>query len=95
MTAQASRTGFQRIVHRARPVPGPFAHELARWDVGSWHYVETRIHREPASWKITMNTFTEGYHIPGCARTAPVPPAGLKDSRPAGPSATTRARCSP
>jgi phenylpropionate dioxygenase-like ring-hydroxylating dioxygenase large terminal subunit len=43
---------------------GPFAEELAKWDIPSWHYLETRVHRVPANWKITMDTFTEGYHIP-------------------------------
>ncbi|HTK61646.1 MAG TPA: aromatic ring-hydroxylating dioxygenase subunit alpha [Pseudonocardia sp.] len=43
---------------------GPFAEELAKWDVGSWNYLETRVHEVPANWKITMDTFTEGYHVP-------------------------------
>jgi phenylpropionate dioxygenase-like ring-hydroxylating dioxygenase large terminal subunit len=43
---------------------GPFAEELARWDIAGWHYVETRVHTIPANWKIAMDTFTEGYHIP-------------------------------
>lgn len=43
---------------------GPFALELARWEMDTWHYVETRVHDVAANWKITMDTFTEGYHIP-------------------------------
>jgi phenylpropionate dioxygenase-like ring-hydroxylating dioxygenase large terminal subunit len=43
---------------------GSFAGELALWDVGAWRYVETRTHQVPANWKITVDTFTEGYHIP-------------------------------
>ncbi|HEY1969016.1 MAG TPA: aromatic ring-hydroxylating dioxygenase subunit alpha [Pseudonocardia sp.] len=43
---------------------GPFADELARWEVSNWHYLETRVHTVPANWKIVMDTFTEGYHVP-------------------------------
>lgn len=43
---------------------GPFAAELARWNAASWHFVETRVHTIRANWKLAMDTFTEGYHVP-------------------------------
>lgn len=42
---------------------GPFAPELARWDIADWHFIDSRVHRVPANWKITMDTFTEAFHI--------------------------------
>jgi phenylpropionate dioxygenase-like ring-hydroxylating dioxygenase large terminal subunit len=43
---------------------GPFADELALWDIAGWRHLETRTHQIPANWKIVTDTFTEGYHIP-------------------------------
>jgi carnitine monooxygenase subunit len=43
---------------------GTFDAELARWDLGDLHYFDRRVHRIDANWKLAVDTFTEGYHIP-------------------------------
>jgi phenylpropionate dioxygenase-like ring-hydroxylating dioxygenase large terminal subunit len=43
---------------------GPFEAELARWNLGGLHYYGRRVHHTAANWKLAVDTFTEGYHIP-------------------------------
>ncbi|WP_019875155.1 aromatic ring-hydroxylating oxygenase subunit alpha [Sporichthya polymorpha] len=43
---------------------GPFDAELHRWNLGDLHYFDRRVHRIAANWKLAVDTFTEGYHIP-------------------------------
>lgn len=43
---------------------GAFGPELAKWDLASLHLFGTREHQVPANWKLAVDTFTEGYHIP-------------------------------
>jgi phenylpropionate dioxygenase-like ring-hydroxylating dioxygenase large terminal subunit len=43
---------------------GPFDAELASWDLARLHYFGRREHRVAANWKLAVDTFTEGYHIP-------------------------------
>ncbi len=43
---------------------GPLDAELAHWNLGSFHRFGERVHRTPANWKLAVDTFTEGYHIP-------------------------------
>jgi phenylpropionate dioxygenase-like ring-hydroxylating dioxygenase large terminal subunit len=59
ITPQPGQTGMELTAHL-----GSFADELAQWLIGDWHYTETRVHHIAANWKLTMDTFTEGYHIP-------------------------------
>jgi phenylpropionate dioxygenase-like ring-hydroxylating dioxygenase large terminal subunit len=43
---------------------GPFAEELGLWNMGNWHFGKQLVHRVSANWKLTMDTFTESYHVP-------------------------------
>lgn len=43
---------------------GSFDAELARWQLGGLHYFDQRVHHVAANWKLAVDTFTEGYHIP-------------------------------
>ena len=38
--------------------------ELADFDIGAYEHVETRDHEWAVNWKLTIDTFTEPYHIP-------------------------------
>lgn len=43
---------------------GPLSDQLAGLNMGAWHFGEMRVHTIAANWKVSMDTFTEGYHIP-------------------------------
>jgi len=43
--------------------------ELAGWNLGTFHRFGERVHHTPANWKLAVDTFTEGYHIPNLHQT--------------------------
>jgi len=37
--------------------------ELATWEIGDWHFHESRTHHTVGNWKLATETFAENYHI--------------------------------
>lgn len=67
----AERSGVIWVLPTAHGEPfdldthlGSFDAELAHWKLGGLHYFDQRVHHVAANWKLAVDTFTEGYHIP-------------------------------
>ncbi len=43
---------------------GPLGEEFRQYAFDELHFVERRVNRTRANWKLAMDTYTEGYHVP-------------------------------
>lgn len=42
---------------------GDFGAELAEWELGTWHFADSKVHESRANWKLALEGYCENYHV--------------------------------